>query len=138
MKKLLALVMLAGIFIVGCDLFTNISYDDIKGEWDFSDRIIDGKAATNVHLSVLDTEGWFDLGWDTSENDYWISCEGTMNKNVFTGTYAAWDNAPDPSIQIEDGSAILITFSLKDNLLTAKFEGEGLLDGITLTEGVKL
>jgi len=138
MKKILALTMLASLLIVGCDLFPNITYNDIKGEWDFSDRTIKGKAATNVHLSVLENEAWFDLGWDTSENSYWISCEGTMDKNVFTGTYDAWDNAPDPSIQIEDGSAIVITFSLIDDLLTAEFEGEGLLDGVILTEGVKL
>jgi hypothetical protein len=138
MKKFLVFAVVVGLLITSCDLFPNISYDDIKGEWDFPDRTIQGKAATDVHLSVLDTEAWFDLGWNTSENSYWISCEGTMNKNVFTGTYDAWDNAPNPSIQIDDGSAIVITFSLIDDLLIAEFEGEGLLDGVTLSEGVKL
>jgi hypothetical protein len=136
MKKFLVFAVLAGLLIVGCDLFPNFSIDDILGEWDFSDRVIKGKAATDVHLSVLG-EDIFDLGWNTSENSYWIGCDGSMEKNVFTGTYDAWDGNLVGDTQIEEDTTIKITFTLNDDKLTAKFEGSGLLDGVTLTEGVK-
>jgi len=129
-------VVLASLLIASCDLFPNFTIDDILGEWDFSDRVIKGKSATNVHLSVL-SEDTFDLGWDTNENSYWIGCNGTMEKNVFTGTYDAWDGKLVDDTQIADDASIVITFTLKDEKLTAKFEGDGLLDGVTLTEGVK-
>jgi hypothetical protein len=60
-----------------------------------------------------------------------------MEKNVFTGTYDAWDGNLVGDSQIADDASIVITFTLKDEKLTAKFEGDGLLDGVTLTEGVK-
>ncbi len=136
MKKLVIFAVLIGLILTGCDLFPSFSINDILGEWDFSDRTIKGKAATAIHLGILG-EDIFDLGWDTSENDYWIGCNGAMKNNVFTGTYDAWDGNLVGDSQIEDDANIKITFTLNDDKLTATFEGSGLLDGVTLTEGVK-
>ncbi|MEL7556084.1 MAG: hypothetical protein AAGU26_07900 [bacterium] len=136
MKKFLIFAMSIGLMLAGCDLFPSFTINDILGEWDFSDRTIKGKAATDIHLSILD-ENTFDLGWDTSENDYLIACDGAMKNNVFTGTYDAWDGKLVGDSQIVDDANIKITFTLNDDKLTATFEGSGLLDGVTLTEDVK-
>ena len=60
-----------------------------------------------------------------------------MKNKVFRGTYDAGDGKLVGDSQIVDDANIKITFTLNDDKLTATFEGSGLLDGVTLTEGVK-
>ena len=132
MKKLAFFAFLTVIAFTGCDLFSNFTFSDIEGDWEFSDRTINSEAATNVQLAVLSEES-FDLGWDTADNGYWFWCDdGSMEGNVFTGVYSGNDD--NGSIDVDE--PIKITFSLKDGKLTAKFAGSGTLDGVELTEGV--
>ena len=131
MKKLAFFAFLTVIAFAGCDLFSNFTFSDIEGDWEFSDRTINNEAATNIRLAVLSEES-FDLGWDTADNGYWFWCDGSMEGNVFTGVYSGNDD--NGSIDVDE--PIKITFSLKDGKLTAKFAGSGTLDGVELTEGV--
>jgi len=135
-KRCIGIALLLALLVVGCNLGTGLTFDDIKGEWDFADRVIKSENATGVHLSVMDGP-MFDLGWNTADNSYWFACNGTMDGNVFTGTYSGWDgNLPSGETEIDTNEPITVTFSLSaEGNLTAVFSGTGTLDGVTLTEG---
>jgi hypothetical protein len=132
-KKVLIGILLVGLLVAGCDLFPSLKIEDIKGEWKFSDRTIKGEAATDVSLSILNEEQ-FDLGWATVNGHYHFAVDGTLEKNIFTGTYSGWNSVAG---QIDDTVAISITLTLESDRLTASFEGSGTLDGLELSEGIK-
>lgn len=60
MKRFLWLgLLVVAIFLVGCPINppdtenTNITIEDIEGEWDFSNVTINGKDYNPVHVSIL-------------------------------------------------------------------------------------
>ena len=106
LKKFITISLLAALLVAGCDLFAPFSIDDALGEWDFSDTTISGKAATSIHLSVMSNGQMLDMRWDTSENGYLFACDGTLSKNVFTGTYTGWDSMLPGDTQIVTGESI--------------------------------
>jgi hypothetical protein len=132
-RKFLVLILLAGFLVAGCDLFSSLSFGDIEGTWVFSDRTLKGQSASNIRLSILNDEQ-FDLNWDTVNGHYSYAIDGTLDKNVFSGSYSGWNSILG---QIDNAQAIEITLSLKNERLIAKFNGAGTLDGLELSEGVK-
>ena len=95
-KNFVIISLLAALLVTGCDLFAPFSIDDALGEWDFADKTINGKAATNIHLSVMSNGQMLDIRWDTSENGYLFACDGTLDKKCFhrhlygLGQHACW------------------------------------------------
>jgi len=127
-----SIIVLSLLALAGCELFPTISWEDIKGEWDFPDTEFNDSTITAIHLSLMDpaegeTEYGIDLSWNNFDNFYYGG--GTMDGNVFTGHYlvGGGDDTEYP---------ISVTFSLSDdNKLKAVFDGEGPLDGLILEHG---
>jgi hypothetical protein len=133
MRRAVVFVIVSSLLVLaGCELFPTISWDDIKGEWDFPDTEFNNSTITTIHLSLMDpgegeSEYKIDLSWNNFNNFYYG--EGTINNNVFTGHY-----------QVGGGSdttqySVTVTFSLSNNQLKAIFDGEGPLDGLILEHG---
>lgn len=136
MKKMIVAGILVALVFGGCNLFPSITFDDIKGEWDFPATVFNNETISSIHLSLMDPNpgsGAYkvDLSWNDFNNFYYG--DGTMNGNVFTGTYYVGGDLADPPTQY----SITITFSLNDNKLKAIFKGQGPLDGLILEHGVK-
>ncbi len=112
---------------------TPFALNDALGEWEVASGTIKGVAATSIHLSVMSDGQMYDAGWDTADNHYWLHCDGSTAKNVFTGIY----DGNDDGGQIADDQQITITLSLKNGKLSAKFTGAGPLDGVTFTDLTK-
>lgn len=134
-KNFVIISLLAALLVTGCDLFAPFSIDDALGEWDFADKTINGKAATNIHLSVMSNGQMLDIRWDTSENGYLFACDGTLDKNVFTGTYTGWDSMLVGDTEIATDVPIVVTFSMNAGKISASFAGSGILNGVTVTDG---
>lgn len=133
-KMVLAGIVLTAILVLaGCDLFPNVKYEDIQGEWDFPSVLFNNAQTGAVHLSVLpkDEQGniHIDLSWNDFANFYFGF--GTMNGNTFSGTYNVGND------DVEDTYSITVTFSLKNDKLKAVFSGQGPLNGLTLENGVQ-
>jgi len=134
MKKFALFGFLIVLLVAGCELFPNISWEDIKGEWDFPDTEFNSSTITTIHLSLMDpsegdSEYRVDLSWNNYENFYYGG--GSVSSNVFTGTYQV---GGDPS---STEYSITVTFSLSDDALKAVFSGEGPLDGLILEHGTQ-
>jgi len=68
-KAVVSIIVLSLLALAGCELFPTISWEDIKGEWDFPDTVFNGSTITAIHLSLMDpfegeSEYRIDLGWN--------------------------------------------------------------------------
>ncbi|MEN6296768.1 MAG: hypothetical protein ABFC92_02330 [Rectinema sp.] len=132
MKRFVLFGFLAVLLVAGCELFPNITWEDIKGEWDFPDTTFNDSTIKSIHLSLMDpgegeSEYRIDLSWNDWENFYYGG--GTISNNVFTGHYQVGGS------DSTDEYSITVTFSLKDDQLKAVFSGEGPLNGLVLEHG---
>ncbi len=132
MKRFVLFGFLAVLLVAGCELFPNITWEDIKGEWDFPDTTFNDSTIKSIHLSLMDpgegeSEYRIDLSWNNFDNFYYGG--GTVSNNVFTGHYQVGGS------DSTDEYSITVTFSLKDDQLKAVFSGEGPLDGLILEHG---
>jgi hypothetical protein len=136
MKRFVLFGFLAVLLVAGCELFPNITWEDIKGEWDFPDTTFNDSTIKSIHLSLMEpgegeSEYRIDLGWDSGETHYWFFGSGSMEKNTFKGTYHHNSgDSSDPTLY-----NVTVTFSLSNNKLKAVFSGEGPLDGLILEHG---
>jgi len=133
-KAVVSVIVLSLLVLAGCELFPTISWEDIKGEWDFPDTEFNDSTIRAIHLSLMDpaegeSEYMIDLGWDVGDLNFWYHGHGTMSGNIFNGHYLV--GGPDTTEY-----SITVTFSLSDdNKLRAVFDGEGPLDGLILEHG---
>ncbi len=132
MKRFVLFGFLAVLLVAGCELFPNITWEDIKGEWDFPDTTFNDSTIKSIHLSLMDpgegeSEYRIDLSWNNFDNFYYGG--GTVSNNVFTGHYQVGGS------DSTDEYSITVTFSLKDDQLKAVFSGEGPLNGLVLEHG---
>jgi hypothetical protein len=86
MKRFVLFGFLAVLLVAGCELFPNITWEDIKGEWDFPDTTFNDSTIKSIHLSLMDpgegeSEYRIDLSWKMGITIFCIG-EGTMDKNV--------------------------------------------------------
>lgn len=127
-KAVVSIIVLSLLALAGCELFPTMSWDDIKGEWYFTNTEFNDSTITAIHLSLMDPEeGESEIRViDLHLDDTLYYGEGTMSGNVFTGFYDAGSPTEYP---------ITVTFSLSDNELKAVFDGEGPLDGLILEHG---
>ena len=130
-KAVVSIIVLSLLALAGCELFPTMSWEDIKGEWDFPDTVFNGNTITAIHLSLMDpfegeSEYVIDLGWNVDEALFWYPGHGTMSGNVFDGSYDGGGSTE---------YSITVTFSLSDDELKAVFDGEGPLDGLILEHG---
>ncbi len=133
MKRFLLFGLLVAIMLVGCDLFPSIGFDDVKGEWDFSDVKVNDISYENVHLSILEGhEEGYTVGVDLHLGDeLFYYGDGNMDGNKYTGYYKIGGDTTEASYQIT------VVFSLKDDRLKAIFDGKGPLDGLILEHGTR-
>ncbi|MGB9685448.1 MAG: hypothetical protein ACPLYX_03000 [Rectinema subterraneum] len=139
MRKVVLFVGLTALLVLaGCELFPNVNltWDDIKGEWDFPDTTFNNSLITAIHLSLLgpfegEQQYHIDLSWNNFSNFYYGG--GSIDKNVFTGTYSVRGDTSDPPVEY----AITVTFSLDTSKLKAVFSGQGPLNGLILEHGTK-
>jgi hypothetical protein len=132
MKKFALVGFLAVVLVAGCELFPSISWEDIRGEWDFANTEFNDSTITTIHLSLMDpAEGEskyrIDLSWNNFENFYYG--DGTLSNNIFTGHYQVGGD-PDTTEY-----SITVTFSLSNETLKAVFSGTGPLNGLVLEHG---
>jgi len=116
------------IFLVGCPINppdtenTNITIEDIEGEWDFSNVKINGKDYNPVHVSILPeahVEGsQYQNGVDITIGHYFIMSDGNFSGNVYTGEYEYREGDSSPVT----GLSIKITFSLIGTKLKMQVE----------------
>lgn len=142
MKRILMVGLLVALALGACDLFPNLSFDAIKGEWDFPDTTFNSQTIKTIHLSLMDPMVGSDkIGVDLSWNDFnnFHYGNGTMKGNVFTGIYSynIYDPATSDLISSGTDQAITVTFSLSNDQLKAVFEGEGPLNGLILEHGTQ-
>ena len=130
-KAVVSIIVLSLLALAGCELFPTMSWDDIKGEWDFPNTEFNDSTITAIRLSLMDPEeGDSEIRViDLHLDDTLYYGEGTMSGNIFNGHY-----------QVGGGDdteySISVTFSLSDdNKLRAVFDGEGPLDGLILEHG---
>jgi len=142
-------LLVAAALLIGCPVDqnledignTNITIDDVKGEWDFENVEIGTTTYEHVHLSILPpTTEWpnvavdLHLGHDDAYDGPFYMGYGTMEGNKFTGKYIQ---------QISDDNtdnteyAFIVSFSLLDEKLRAEFDAEGPLKGLVLKYGIK-
>lgn len=124
-----------------CSLYPDLTFEDIKGEWELDSEIVFNNYHLNsIHLSIVEKDGdrWWDLGLTSDDRiDSFSSSTdediGEFEGNVYRGKYVYWQE----SEQVQHN--ITVTFSLSnDGLLTAEFEGDGPLDGLVLQQLQKI
>lgn len=131
-KAVVSIIVLSLLALAGCELFPTISWEDIKGEWDFPDTEFNDSTITAIYLSLMDPEeGDSEIRViDLHLDDELYYGDGTMDGNIFTGHYLVGGD-----VNVTEYS-ISVTFSLSDdNKLKAVFDGEGPLDGLILEHG---
>lgn len=141
MKKsatLLTVVLLATLLFAGCDLFSNVAFDDIAGEWTFPSLTqISGNAIHEAHLSILGTSEsavMLDISWyagsDASDdsNQLFYMANGSMDGNSFTGSYTS-NALEDPPF------TLTVKFSVSNDKIKMEATGTGPLNGLTMTGG---
>ena len=117
---------------------TNITIDDVKGEWHFENIKIGETTYEYVHLSILPpTENWQYVGVDlhlghkdADDGPFYIG-DGTMEGNKFTGDY--YQAIPYNEAEYD----LTVTFSLLNEELRAEFDTKGPLEGLVLKYGIK-
>jgi major membrane immunogen (membrane-anchored lipoprotein) len=145
MKRFLWLgLLVVAIFLVGCPINppdtenTNITIDDIKGEWDFSNVKINGKVYNPVHVFIEKgahgTESQYHNRVDITIGDssyYWS--DGDFDDNVYKGEYTYGVKDDQGNIhQYDEPQDIEITFSLIDGKLRMQVQADGLLGSFTI------
>jgi len=118
---------------------TDITIDDVKGEWHFENVKIGKTTYEYVHLSILPpTEDWpyvgvdLHLGHEDAYDGPFYIGDGTMEGNKFTGKY--FQQAPSSDNAEYD---LTVTFSLLNEELRAEFDTTGPLKGLVLKYGIK-
>jgi len=138
--------VVAAIVLAGCPVNppnsenTNITIDNVKGEWKFENVNVGSTNYPHAHLSLLAYSGGaatiaLSLGQSNAYDGPSYIATGTMSKNVFTGTYVQQANTKS-SKQLEVYS-LTITFALVDSQLKATFAGDGPLNQVVLENGAK-
>jgi hypothetical protein len=145
---LLGLLVTAAL-LVGCPVDkipedignTDITIDDVAGEWDFENVKIGEETYEYAHLSIVPPtpeEDLLDVGVDlhlghddTYDGPFYIG-DGTMEGNKFTGKY--FQQAPSSDNAEYD---LTVTFSLLNEELRAEFDTTGPLKGLVLKYGIK-
>ncbi len=129
--------MVAATLLVGCPINqnpSNITVEDVLGEWDFSNVTIDGQLYNNVHVSILpaphDPESSYKNGVDLHIGDYFYMSDGDFSGNVYTGKYQYKE--ANGSDWLNEPQDIKITFSLIDEKLQAKVEAGDPLGNFTI------
>ena len=111
---------------------TNITIEDIEGEWDFSNVTINGKDYNPVHVSILPeahVEGsQYHNGVDIRIGDVFIMSDGDFSDNVYIGKY---EYIEGESLPVTDLS-VKITFSLIDGKLKMQVEADDPLGSFTI------
>ena len=145
MKRFLWLgLLVVAIFLVGCPINppdtenTNITIEDIKGEWDFSNVKINGKVYNPVHVFIEKgahgTESQYHNRVDITIGDssyYWS--DGDFDDNVYKGEYTYGVKDDQGNIhQYDEPQDIEITFSLIDGKLRMQVQADGLLGSFTI------
>ncbi|SLM17605.1 conserved hypothetical protein [uncultured spirochete] len=135
MKRFVLFGFLAVLLVAGCELFPNITWEDIKGEWDFPDTTFNDSTIKSIHLSLMDpgegeSEYRIDLSWENGDNYLLHYGEGSMDKNVFSGTYNLGGDYTDSTTY-----SVTVTFTLNNDQLKAVFTGTGPLNGLVLEHG---
>lgn len=128
MKRFVLFGFLAVLLVAGCELFPNITWEDIKGEWDFPDTTFNDSTIKSIHLSLMDpgegeSEYRIDLSWENGDNYLLHYGEGSMDKNVFSGTYNLGGDYTDSTTY-----SVTVTFTLNNDQLKAVFTGTGPLN----------
>lgn len=105
------------VLLFACELAPELTFDDIKGEWDFPD---------GTHLSVMGTASapMWDYGFKDATKNYWTWIHsGSFSGTTFTGTYGY--NATFIEGGADAGSGLNIpmsaVFSLADGRLRVVF-----------------
>ncbi|HOM93237.1 MAG TPA: hypothetical protein PKX66_08730 [Rectinema sp.] len=137
-------VLLLVLLLSACSLFPNLSFEDIKGEWELDSEIVfNTYHLSSIHLSILEDDEsgkkWWDLGWESDDFIDWFSSSDSEDAlsefegNVYKGHYVYWQEGEQVSHNIT------VTFTLSnDGRLTAEFVGDGPLDGLILEQLQKI
>jgi len=143
MKRFLWLgLLVVAIFLVGCPINppdtenTNITIEDIEGEWDFSNVKIGTETYDSVHVSILPAahgDSPYQNGVDITIGDYFIMSDGNFSDNVYTGIYGYKESEG----WIETGLEITVTFSLIDGKLKMKVQAGNPFGSFTIEGGKK-
>ena len=136
-------LLVVAIFLVGCPINppdtenTNITIEDIEGEWDFSNVKINGQVYNPVHVSILPAahgDSPYQNGVDITIGDssyYWS--DGDFDDNVYRGEYTYGVKDDQGNIhQYDEPQDIEITFSLIDGKLKMKVQAGNPLGSFTI------
>jgi len=143
MKRFLWLgLLVVAIFLVGCPINppdtenTNITIEDIEGEWDFSNVKIGTETYDSVHVSILPAahgDSPYQNGVDITIGDYFIMSDGNFSDNVYTGKYEYKESGNLIGTNLD----ITITFSLIDGKLKMQVEAGDPFGPFTIEGGEK-
>jgi len=139
---LLGLLVTAAL-LVGCPINqnpSNITVEDVIGEWDFINVTIKDKTYDKVHVSVLDhphdTKSPFKNGVDLNIGDcFYMTSDGDFSDNVYTGEYLYKTSDSEWTTEAQD---ITVTFSLIDYKLQIHIEADDPLGSFTIQGGIKI
>ena len=135
-------LLVVAIFLVGCPINppdtenTNITIEDIEGEWDFSNVKIGTETYDSVHVSILPAahgDSPYQNGVDITIGDYFIMSDGNFSGNVYEGIYGYKESEG----WIETGLEITVTFSLIDGKLQMKVQAGNPFGSFTIEGGKK-
>jgi len=136
---LLGLLVTAAL-LVGCPVNqnpSNITVEDVLGEWDFSNVTIKNKTYDNVHVSILpaphDPESSYKNGVDLHIGDCFYMSDGDFSGNVYTGKYQYKETID--SDWIDEAKNIIVTFSLIDDKLQIQIKADDPLGSFTIQGG---
>jgi hypothetical protein len=133
--RIVGISLFCALALLGCDLFANTDFSQVKGEWTFPNiSQINNVSVYDVSLSVLGDSkeaAGLDIRWTrSSDEEYFLyMADGAMNGDTFTGTYrlnSDWDTI----------HSLTVKFSKVGDTLKIECSGTGGLAGITLTGGI--
>ena len=149
MKRFLVFgLVVAATLLVGCPVNqnpSNITVEDVLGEWDFINVTIKDKTYDKVHVSIIpaphDPESSYKNGVDLHIGDCFYMSDGDFSGNVYTGKYAYQISTAEGkgSSGDEDGwnfiYNITATFSLIEDKLQIQIEADDPLGSFTIQGG---
>jgi hypothetical protein len=144
MKRFLVFgLVVAATLLVGCPINqnpSNITVEDVLGEWDFINVTIKDKTYDKVHVSIIpaphDPESSYKNGVDLHIGDCFYMSDGDFSGNVYTGEYLYKETSDsDWTTEPQD---ITVTFSLIDDKLQIHIEAGEPFGSFTIQGGIKI
>jgi hypothetical protein len=129
-RNLLCVALALLLCLIGCEQTKTAAYEDLMGEWSFPSST--KNHSTSIMLSDYEPIiPMLDIRWDEETESLVYQVEGSYDQGIFSGSY--WLSADSTTQWTID-----ILLSLTSDKLSMSCSGNGPLDGLNLSNGVRL